>query len=203
MIDWLLWALFSTTRQECNMDDIQDELDSYISEIEKLLGQRLDERRSVEQQIRSMRITLDPVVTLHRPLLWYFVSVIVFSTTFHAYLPHNLQIVALVDAYTSIVLALLGFKHFTPRDSQWSQSFPPRPILTLLSRPAPAGVAVPYWYRPHKSTVKHPIMFLHGIGVRLKSSFILLTLLTCLIRLDYGPISRFSVHLCRPTRMLG
>ena len=64
-------------------------------------------------------------------------------------------------------LTFLGFKHYSPRKWKWSQSFPPRPILFLLSRSAPEGVVVPYWYRPHRSTTKLPLVFLHGIGVRL------------------------------------
>ncbi|KAF8163801.1 hypothetical protein B0H34DRAFT_697014 [Crassisporium funariophilum] len=147
-VDWLLWALFSTTRDEAPMEEYQAEIDGYIEEIEKLLGKSLEHGHSKDEGVRSMRITLDPVVMLHRPLVWY-------------------CIVALVDSYTSVALALLGFKHYSPLESQWSQSFPPRPILWLLSRRAPEGVVTPYWCRPHKSPTKLPLVFLHGIGIGL------------------------------------
>lgn len=72
-MDWLLWALFSTSREQTNIEEHQEELMGYIESIERLLGTPLEPGRS-NAQLRSMRITLDPVKMLHRPLLWYFVS---------------------------------------------------------------------------------------------------------------------------------
>ncbi|KAF8958050.1 hypothetical protein BDZ97DRAFT_74266 [Flammula alnicola] len=74
------------------------------------------------------------------------------------------QVVALVDAYTSVVLAYLGLKHYTPCEPEWGRTFPPRPVLYFLSRSAPRGVVTPYWYPPHTSASKLPIVFLHDIG---------------------------------------
>jgi hypothetical protein len=70
-VDWLLWALFSPT---VTRSDVEGEIDGYIEEIEKILGTRLEPGR--DSGIRSMRITLDPVTMLHRPLVWYSVCVI-------------------------------------------------------------------------------------------------------------------------------
>ncbi|KAF8967276.1 hypothetical protein BDZ97DRAFT_1916888 [Flammula alnicola] len=148
VIDWLLWALFSSSREETSIEDYREELDGYLKEIEKIVGKELDEGHSSGDRLRSMRITLDPVLMLHRPLIWY-------------------MIVALVDAYTSVVLAYLGFKHYTPREPEWRRTFPPRPVLYFLSRPAPPGVVTPYWYRQHTSASKLPVVFLHGIGIGL------------------------------------
>ncbi len=65
----------------------------------------------------------------------------------------------------------LGFTHYTPRDAQWRRTFPPRPVLYLLSRNAPNGAVTPYWLRPHISSSEHPLVFLHGIGVRVATAF--------------------------------
>ena len=77
----------------------------------------------------------------------------------------RIQIVGIVDTYTTINLLLAGFKHYAPRESQWSRTFPPRLFFGLHSRSAPEGVAFPYWYRPHRSKGHLPLVFLHGIGV--------------------------------------
>ena len=80
VIDWLFWALFSptTTRSDGLVEEHKEEMNGYIEEIEKLLGTRLDP--GTESGVRSLRITLDPVTMLHRPLIWY--SVCYSSTSF-------------------------------------------------------------------------------------------------------------------------
>jgi hypothetical protein len=74
VIDWLLWALFSSSKEEIDLDDYREELEGYLREIEKYHDQPLAPGRSQKDQLQSMRITLDPVVMLHRPLIWYMVS---------------------------------------------------------------------------------------------------------------------------------
>ena len=69
VIDWLLWALFSGTRSDGLVEDHKEEIDGYIEEIEKNLGTRLE--LGTGTGVRSLRITLDPVTMLHRPLVWY------------------------------------------------------------------------------------------------------------------------------------
>ncbi|PPR06116.1 hypothetical protein CVT24_004216 [Panaeolus cyanescens] len=144
--DWLAWALFSVDGQFTSQD-VSDELEEYISLLEEASGITfLDDPAS---KLRSIRVSLDPVLALHRPLLWYL-------------------IVAFVDTYTSTRLFLLGFRHYTPSEPGYTASFPPRPVLyLLLSRKAPQGVKMPFWYRPHTSLTKHPLIFLHGIGIGL------------------------------------
>lgn len=44
--------------------------------------------------------------------------------------------------------------------------FPPRP-LTLIGRNRTSADGVTYWYRPHTSQTKLPVLFLHGIGIGL------------------------------------
>ncbi|KAF5322172.1 hypothetical protein D9619_001076 [Psilocybe cf. subviscida] len=152
-VDWLLWALFSSTRQELGEDgyaEIREEIDDYMEEIERILGEKLKPgHSSSEDVLKSMRITLDPVRMLHRPLIWY-------------------MIVCLVDTYTSVALLLLGFTHYTPRPAHYARCFPPRPILWLVSQKAPEGVVTPFWCRRHHSSSSaHSIVFLHGVGIGL------------------------------------
>jgi hypothetical protein len=77
-VDWLLWALFSTTRSDGLVEEHKEEIDGYIEEIERILGTRLEP--GTDDGARSLRITLDPVTMLHRPLIWY--SVCYSSTGF-------------------------------------------------------------------------------------------------------------------------
>jgi len=70
------------------------------------------------------------------------------------------QLVAVIDMYSPLVLYPLGFRHHS--SGSIFHVFPPRPFTTLSNHsPAP----LPYWYRPHRSKTKTPVLFLHGIGV--------------------------------------
>lgn len=69
VILWILWALFST---ESYQPEWEEEINEYLSEVESLLGCKLD--GGFNEKAKSMRLTFDPVVMLHRPLVWYFVS---------------------------------------------------------------------------------------------------------------------------------
>ncbi|KAF9460635.1 hypothetical protein BDZ94DRAFT_887447 [Collybia nuda] len=144
-VDWLLWALFSCKRDEA-LEEWTEELDGYLKMVEEMLGRKLEQGRG--EGVRSMRLTFDPVKVAHRPLIWY-------------------SIVGLVDGITSLSLLMMGFKHYS--SPKWFQMFPPRPLLTLFSRRAEVSpeVLLPYWYRPHRSTKKQPILFIHGIGIGL------------------------------------
>lgn len=69
--EWLLWALFG-----CNLDGLReewiDEIEGYIRRLEAYMGNKFDDGWSATA--KCMRLTLDPVIMLHRPLLWYTVS---------------------------------------------------------------------------------------------------------------------------------
>lgn len=141
-IDWLLWSLFACERQHAK-DEWAEELDGYIHAIEGMIGRKLKDGRG--NGIKSMRLTLDRVKVVHRPLIWY-------------------TIVGLVDTYSTITLSFLGFQHFS--SPEWFQMFPPRPLLCFISQRA-VTLDLPYWYRPHASKSKLPIIFIHGIGIGL------------------------------------
>ncbi|EMD38036.1 hypothetical protein CERSUDRAFT_113174 [Gelatoporia subvermispora B] len=139
--EWLLWAFFCTHTDGIR-DEWQEEIDEYIDSVEDMLGHKLEVGRN--DSVECMRVTLDPVRMLHRPFLWY-------------------MIVCLVDTITAICLFKLGFMHFTGRVS--FRCFPPR-LFTMFSQRSPHPELV-YWYRPHRSKTKHPILFFHGIGIGL------------------------------------
>ncbi|KAA1478429.1 hypothetical protein DENSPDRAFT_934251 [Dentipellis sp. KUC8613] len=141
-VDWLLWALFSCSADD-SLEEWEEELDYYVGEVSRFLGYSLDNGKN--HQLKTMRLTLDPVVTIHRPFIWY-------------------MIVCLVDTLTSISLFYQGFRHYNTH--RWFHAFPPRPLLSLLSHRS-ADPDISYWYRPHKSTTKHPLVFIHGIGIGL------------------------------------
>ncbi|KAI0820178.1 Alpha/Beta hydrolase protein [Trametes gibbosa] len=141
VIEWLLWALFGSHRSGLQ-DEWIDELHGYVQKMETLLGREL--KQGWDETVRCMKVSLDPVDAVHRPLLWY-------------------TIVAVVDNITAIILRRGGFQHFT--SSRYSSCFPPR-AFTAFSNKAPHPDLV-YWLRPHRSATKDPILFLHGIGIGL------------------------------------
>lgn len=146
VVEWLLWALFSMTLETAMLNEEwpewEEELAGYIETIEKLVGRRFEPGRN--DLTRSMRIAFDRVLMCHRPLVWY-------------------AIVGLVDVFTAVSLALLGFKHYD--QGKWFRAFPFR-LFTFFSRKS-ATSHFSYWYRPHTSTTKRPIVFIHGIGIGL------------------------------------
>ncbi|EIW51855.1 uncharacterized protein TRAVEDRAFT_24907 [Trametes versicolor FP-101664 SS1] len=138
MIEWLLWALFGTHREGLQ-DEWAEEIQGYLQKMESLLGRKIEE--GWDQTVRCMKVSLDPVDAIHRPLVWYF-------------------IVATVDTITAVQMRRAGFRHYT--SGHCTSCFPPR-AFTAFSNKAPHPDLV-YWLRPHRSTTKDPILFLHGIG---------------------------------------
>lgn len=140
MKEWLLWALFSA-RPDGMKQEWVEEIEDYLTRVEEATGSKLP--RGCSETVKSMRTTLDPVVTVHRPLFWYL-------------------IVSIVDTITCTLLLRGGFKHC---NTSSIRCFPPR-WISLLSQPSPQSDLV-YWYRPHRSKTKPPVLFLHGIGIGL------------------------------------
>ncbi|KAF8259394.1 Alpha/Beta hydrolase protein [Lactarius quietus] len=142
--DWLLWALFSARSTE-DLREWEEELDSYISVMGDYVGYPIGRGSNLDMQ--CLRPTMDPVHTVHRPFIWY-------------------MIVCLVDTSVSISLHFKGFTHHNTR--KWFHAFPPRPLLAFFSRSSSDTVTnIPYWYRPHRSSTKLPVVFIHGIGIGL------------------------------------
>ncbi|OCH92258.1 alpha/beta-hydrolase [Obba rivulosa] len=139
--EWLLWAFFGTPRVG-HWDEWKEEIDEYIATVEKAIGHELED--GWNEDAPCMKVTLDPVTMLHRPFVWY-------------------MIVCIVDTITAIQLFRQGFLHFTGHVG--FRCFPPR-LFTTYSELSPHPELV-YWYRPHRSKTKKPIVFFHGIGIGL------------------------------------
>ncbi|KAE9397158.1 hypothetical protein BT96DRAFT_957969 [Gymnopus androsaceus JB14] len=135
VVEWILWALFS-----CGPEDAQeswnDEIEIYVKKVEELTGMKLEKGRTAVTS--SLRLTLDRVNMSHRPFIWY-------------------TIVGLVDLITCIRLYAIGFRHYSP--SVLGRVFPPR-LLTLFSKPS-VTEHISYWYKPHKSLKKDPVIGLY------------------------------------------
>jgi hypothetical protein len=156
VVDWLLWALFSATRDTC-LVEWEEELEEYISMVEVIIDRKL--ALGYNTGARCMRPTIDSVSMLHRPLIWYLVRNHQNMMNLSDLL--IIQVVCLVDLFSSFRLWRQGFHHYD--DGNCLVSFPMRPCC-VISRRSPI-VKLPYWYRPHRSSTKLPVLFIHGIGV--------------------------------------
>lgn len=120
------------------------ELNGYADKIEELLGRPLDAGYG---NAVPVRLTLDPVQTLHRPLLWY-------------------TIVGLVDSAVYFYLTLSGFTYYRLSLSRLPTVFPFR-LHTLASSHKTPSPTLSYFHTPHTSKSCLPILFIHGIGIGL------------------------------------
>ncbi|KAH9952035.1 Alpha/Beta hydrolase protein [Amylocystis lapponica] len=141
MVEWLLWSLFGTEMEGLH-EDWQEEIEGYLAALETSTGHKIEYGRNAGT--KCMKVSLDPVITVHRPLLWY-------------------TIVAMVDTITCLTLKLKGFTHYTTGNIL--SCFPPRPTAIFSKRSPDSNIV--YWYRPHRSETKLPILFIHGIGIGL------------------------------------
>ncbi|KAH7100217.1 hypothetical protein BKA62DRAFT_258274 [Auriculariales sp. MPI-PUGE-AT-0066] len=140
--DWILWAVFSANRSELDKHpEWREELAQYVKSFEEKIETTLPAGHN--SHVKSIRLTLDEVNIVHRPLVWY-------------------MIVAHVDFLTFCALNLLGFTHYA--SPKWFTVFPFRPYTTFGNR-SPSEVS--YWHRPHRSLQKRPILFIHGLGIGL------------------------------------
>jgi pimeloyl-ACP methyl ester carboxylesterase len=128
--------------EECREEE--EELDSYVDAIETLLGRKLEPGLG---SAKSMRLTVDSVNMSHRPVLWY-------------------MTVMLVDTFTSARLRYSGFSLYRTHLRSALAVFPPRPA-SLFTRQISSAPDLSYWYRPHTSKTRLPILFVHGIGIGL------------------------------------
>jgi pimeloyl-ACP methyl ester carboxylesterase len=72
----------------------------------------------------------------------------------------------LVDTVTAIRLRLKGFTLYRSHLRSSLCIFPPRPA-SLFTRQICSAPDLSYWYRPHTSKTRLPILFIHGIGIGL------------------------------------
>lgn len=72
----------------------------------------------------------------------------------------------LVDTFTAGCLSYSGFTLFRTHLHSSLAVIPPRPA-TLFTRSISSAPDLSYWYRPHTSRTRLPILFIHGIGIGL------------------------------------
>jgi hypothetical protein len=71
-VEWLYWAIFSTSHDGEKAQTYADEAEEYLKFKEEIDGRSLEPGH--EKDVKSVKVTLDPVITTHRPLLWYTVN---------------------------------------------------------------------------------------------------------------------------------
>ncbi|EXJ94686.1 hypothetical protein A1O1_03083 [Capronia coronata CBS 617.96] len=139
--EWLRWAFLNTGLVD---PTYEDELDTYVTEIERKLGLNFEPGRA---DIKSIRLTLDKVDALHRSLTWYLC-------------------IFVVDVVTHGYMYLYGFEFYRASIADSVGIIPPRP-QALITRHRSPSPHLSYWYRRHTSKKDLPVVFIHGIGIGL------------------------------------
>ncbi|KAK1566272.1 uncharacterized protein LY79DRAFT_584884 [Colletotrichum navitas] len=143
--DWLFWALFEQdTMVSRPTKDADQEIEQYIDDAEEKLGIKLSPGRG---DAEALRLMFDPVIIQHRSLLYYL-------------------IIWLLDTLMTLYLLSQGYRYYRQPPSTFFKIFPLR-IINLLPFAHSATNGMSYWCRPHRSTTKRPIVFLHGLGIGL------------------------------------
>ncbi|KXL48727.1 hypothetical protein M433DRAFT_398058 [Acidomyces richmondensis BFW] len=151
--DFLSWAFWEGR----NGKEDEDELEDLVLETEQLVNHKFT---SGNGKATSIRLTLDPIEMECRSLLWY-------------------TIIMLVDTICHARLLWSGHKYYMTMASAL-RVFPPRPLAALTASGISPAKVSGYWLRPHTSTTRLPVVFLHGIGIGLYPS------VSFLQALDYG-----------------
>ncbi|KAF4630681.1 hypothetical protein G7Y89_g7452 [Cudoniella acicularis] len=139
--EFFLWAFFNRGGPP---GDDDEELEEYVFATEKLLGRPIEPGRG---NAKCLRLTLDRVEMLHRSLVWYIC-------------------VGFVDFLTYTRLLFHGFHFHRTGLSRFFTLFPFRWQTLFTTYRSPAKHTT-YWHRPHTSSTKLPIVFIHGIGIGL------------------------------------
>ncbi|KAF9697633.1 hypothetical protein EKO04_004350 [Ascochyta lentis] len=122
----------------------EQELKEYVDGIETMLGRPIPPGRG---PAKSLRLTIDEINMRHRPVVWYLIFM-------------------LVDTVTAALLRHNGFLHHRTHFRSSLAIFPPRPA-SLIAPHISTAPDLSYWYRPHTSRTRLPILFIHGIGIGL------------------------------------
>lgn len=146
------------------LDD--QELEDYTDELETLLGRKLQPGKG---NAKALRLTLDRVQMLYRPLLWYIVSPLragLGDSHSSKKLTVPPQLVSAVDALTHMYMRYKSFHFYRLSLDRFLTVFPLRPLTLLTTYTSPAKT-LSYWHRPHKTKSRLPVLFIHGIGIGL------------------------------------
>ncbi|KAF4418650.1 hypothetical protein F53441_14465 [Fusarium austroafricanum] len=150
--EFILWAFFEREDGAGLVDEdgaiiedeVEDEVEHYLSLVEQRLGRKLKEGWG---NVKSLRLTIDGITTTYRGLPWYI-------------------IVFFIDQATHFAFRWHGFEFCRRPRSSALRVFPPRP-QELLPGPKSPSSLLSYWHRPHTAENKLPVVFFHGIGIGL------------------------------------
>ncbi|KAK3376918.1 hypothetical protein B0T24DRAFT_620085 [Lasiosphaeria ovina] len=182
--DFVLWAFFdgdvSLVGAPLDGEDGEDEIEGFVHQIEGFLGRPFAPGRG---PARAFRLTLDAVDTRYRSVIWYGFVVAAVDLMTHAsmalngfayYAPLGLwrraaavfpptgllrrAAAAVMHPSSSLSRFVSGDVGVGAADSGGLEK------RALQSSPSPE---IGYWYRPHRSRTRLPVVFMHGIGVGL------------------------------------
>ena len=156
--EFFRWGFFNADNVDVDDDA---ELEGYVSRIETNLLVPIEPGRG---DVKCLRLTLDEVHTLHRSLMWYMVCPGVSWLCF--VLSDNSQAVFFVDSLGYFLMLYHKFDHYRIPLTRFFTVFPLR-LQTLLSPHVSTSPTVSYFHRPHTSSTRLPVLFLHGIGIGL------------------------------------
>ncbi|KAI0539565.1 hypothetical protein GGR58DRAFT_226832 [Xylaria digitata] len=140
--EFISWAFFDRHMGNETAAELE-EIDEYLAEIEQRIGYSLEPGRG---KAKSLRLTLDEIEIRYRSVVWYFV-------------------IGIVDLFTHFQLSYQGFQYYA-QPKPHSRSVVPLRLQSLFVKRRSIS-QLSYWYRPHTSKDKLPLVFLHGIGVGL------------------------------------
>ncbi|GAB7362879.1 hypothetical protein MBLNU230_g3181t1 [Neophaeotheca triangularis] len=156
--EFIAWAIFEGRVGDGREE--KEELEGYVRVVEARLGRGFRFREG-GRGVQGLRLTIDPVlvggVWGGRCLLWW-------------------GILGALDVVTAVRMRWVGFGFWRrKRREGWAGWVPrvwPLRMWTLLPGVVRGGgesavEGFGYWYRPHTSTRRAPVLFLHGIGVGL------------------------------------
>ena len=139
--NFFAWSLLDAQYQD--LDSVEEvELDGYIDQLEVHLGWQF---KPGWGKAKSLRLAFDNVPIQHRPLIWY-------------------GIVSAVECYTVFRLYYNRFQFHRISFVDSLKTFPCQPH-SLVTRYRSPSTKLSYWYRPHTSKRRSPVLFIHGIGI--------------------------------------
>ncbi|GFN11750.1 uncharacterized protein AtWU_01547 [Aspergillus tubingensis] len=142
--DFIRWAFFTPGYVQERDQQNEGEVETYVTEIEKLTGRELPPGR---MDVKSLGQLLNEAGGSHRSLLWY-------------------TCIFVVDTMMYCKMLYSGFHFHRNSLSRFFTVFPFRPPTILTTYRSPAR-HLTYWHRRHTSRTRLPVLFIHGIGVGL------------------------------------
>ncbi|KAL4779891.1 hypothetical protein BJX76DRAFT_339452 [Aspergillus varians] len=142
--EFVRWAFFDPENKQDREDQHDEEIETYTTEVEKLLGQRFSPGRT---DVKGLGQLLHETTGSHRSLLWY-------------------TCISVVDTATHCTMLYNGFHYHRSSLSRFFTVFPFRPLTIPTGYRSPAQ-HLTYWHRRHTSKTRLPVLFIHGIGVGL------------------------------------